>query len=149
MAYWLMYAGPAMAQVADPETVLGFNWGDRYKTCLNALKDRGVPVKGIKNESITYSLAGVQTQLEFDELLGLSTILVSKNFAESSPKEAQLYFNDELRSISRTFGEYDTHQTHTGQLHRFEWKLKRTAISLTYYIPAAAVTAEYSRKISL
>lgn len=141
---WLVCAAPVWAQTPEPETVYGFNWGSRYKACLNQLKDRGTPVKTVKNESITYTLAGVQTQLEFDEILGLNRIIVSKGFG-NDPKAAQLYFNDELRHINQTFGTYDTHQTHTGHLHRFGWKLKKTAISLTYFLADGTVTAEYSR----
>lgn len=140
---WICFGAWASAQVSEPQTVLGFSWGSRYKTCLQQLKDRGVPVKTVKNESITYTLAGVQTRLEFDETSELNTIVVSKHF-ENDPKAAQLYFSDELRSISRTFGEYDTQQAQAGHLYRYVWKLKKTAITLTYHIAAGSVTAEYS-----
>lgn len=127
----------------EPTRFMGFSWGASFKDCLKQTKQSNGNVKAEKGQFIIYRADDTETKLEFDPIWGLVSIVSSRNFENGNSKEAMNYFNGSAREVTQNYGEYQSHKAQTKEVMLFEWKFKKTMISLVYHISSNTVTLGY------
>jgi len=143
---FLFLGSTVFAQNAtEPTHFMGYSWGTSFKDCLKQTKQSNGNVKAEKDQFISYRADETETKLEFDPVLGLVSIVSSRNFGSAGSGEAMNYFNGSAREVTQNYGEYQTHKAQAREVMLFEWKFKNTMISLVYHISGNTVTLGYHK----
>lgn len=130
------------AQINEPSDIFGYTWGTPYKTCLKKLKDSKIKCSVEKDIEIIYKDNGYDIKLEFEN--GLFQVLKTQTFPSNEQEKAMDCFNKVLEELVDTHGNYKKPKVQEREVLVFEWRFKKTAMTLIFFIPSNTITLDYS-----